>query len=508
MYVTQSKSSSLQLSTGSYRQIIRSTGITGFAQSAQIILKIIANKFVAVLLGPAGIGTIGLLQSTIDLINSISGVGLGSSAVRDVAYAAATNDKKRIAVTITVLKRLCIITGFIGTLFTLLCAPLLSNWIFHTASYTNDFRLLSLVLLVVQITVGQQAILQGYRKLKEMAFSSIAGGTLALLLTVPLYFIYGTDAIVPVIIISSVIYLLAAIFFSRKIRPEKIELSVRDTFRNAKGMIGLGLVTMLSGLFIIISILQLRILIGNELGVYYVGIFQAGWGIESFYLQMLFQAMSRDYYPRLSAASDSPEQMKKLVNEQLHIGLLIAAPIIAVMLFLSPFLIHLMYSSEFYTAAGLLQWLMLGTLLKVIVWPVAFVLPAKRATKIYLLTEAVGSFGIWILAKLLIGRFGIDAVGIAYLLNYGFYMIMIFSITGKLISFRFDRFSILLILLTTGIIAIEFLFRSAENFTMISVITGILSSGFLIAWSFYHLNRLVGIKAAFAAKFKSAGSKG
>ncbi|MFI5172641.1 MAG: oligosaccharide flippase family protein [Chitinophagales bacterium] len=493
------------METTSYKQIIRSTGITGIAQSIIIILKIIGNKFIAVLLGPVGIGYMGLLQSTIDLINNISGLGLGSSAVRDIAVASKSEDAHKISSTILVLKRLCIVTGIAGTIFTFICAPFLSRWAFQNNDHINDFRYLSVALFITQIAIGQQAILQGTRRLKEMAISSITGTAAGLILTVPLYFIYGKDAIVPAILISAGIYLFTSWYFSRKVKTIKTQLSINETLSSAKGMITLGFATMLSGLFILISIYQLRLLINQELGMFYVGIFQAGWGIEAIYLQMLFQAMSRDYYPRLSAISNSPTEMNKLVNEQLHISILIAAPIISIMILVSPLLIQLMYSPEFYSAASLLQWLLMGTLLKIFAWPVAFVLPALRSTRIYLLTEAFASLGIWLIARLLIDRFGIEAVGIAYMLNYILYCTLVFFIARRLISLKFDKFTFTVISVSAVFIAITFILRRNEYFSTLSIIGATSASCLLIAWSVFHLNRVAGIKGIILRKFRSVG---
>lgn len=493
------------MSTGSYKQIIRATSITGIAQAILIVLKIIGNKFIAVIIGPAGIGYMGLLQSTIDIINNVSGLGLSSSAVRDVAYASASKDSKKISTTIIVLKRLSIITGIAGTIFTLIFANYLSNLAFHNYDHVNEFRLLSIVAFITIIALGQQAILQGYRKLKEMAFASIIGSMLGLIGTIPLFLIYGTNAIVPVIIISACIYLFTTWYFSKKVNHETIPLSMNETFQKSKSMIKLGFTIMLSGLFILISIYQLRILINHKLGIFYVGIFQAGWGIQAVYLQMLFQAMSRDYFPRLSALSDSPKEMIKLVNEQLHIGILIGAPIISVMLLISPILIQLMYTPEFSSSVALLQWLLLGTLLKIFAWPIAFILPALKATKVYLFTEAIGSFGIWIIAWSIIDKYGLEAIGIAYLLNYIFYIILVFLIAHRLVSLKLDRFSYIAIGVSILLVGITFLSRPVNPISNTSIIIGILSSCILITWSFFHLNRLTNFKETLLERIKNIG---
>ena len=54
-----------------------------------------------------------------------------------------------------------------------------------------------------------------------------------------------------------------------------------------------------------------------------------------------------DYYPRLTQALGDMDRANLLINEQIEIGLLIAAPLITIMLALAPWAISLLYSNEF-----------------------------------------------------------------------------------------------------------------------------------------------------------------
>lgn len=59
---------------------------------------------------------------------------------------------------------------------------------------------------------GELAILQGVRMLKQLAYSSIIGSLLGLMVGVPLYYYYGYDGIVPAMIVLSLMtYLLIGI---------------------------------------------------------------------------------------------------------------------------------------------------------------------------------------------------------------------------------------------------------------------------------------------------------
>ena len=191
-----------------YRQIAKATSLFGGVQVFQIIITIIKSKFVAILLGPFGMGIVGLLSSTTGLITELTNFGLGTSAVRDISEANGTQDEKRISTVITVMRRLVWLTGLLGAGITLIFSPLLSQMTFGNKEYTAAFVWLSITLLLNQLSSGQLVLLQGLRKLQDLAKANVLGSLIGLIITVPLYYLLGVRGIVPVIIITSIISLI------------------------------------------------------------------------------------------------------------------------------------------------------------------------------------------------------------------------------------------------------------------------------------------------------------
>ncbi|MCZ2336705.1 MAG: oligosaccharide flippase family protein [Chitinophagales bacterium] len=107
----------------SYRQIVKATSIYGGVQVIQILINIIKSKFIAILLGPSGMGIAGLLTSSIEFIQSLTSFGLKTSAVKDISEADASKNELRISIKIKVFRRLVWITGLIGACVTLIFRP-------------------------------------------------------------------------------------------------------------------------------------------------------------------------------------------------------------------------------------------------------------------------------------------------------------------------------------------------------------------------------------------------
>ena len=68
----------------------------------------------ALLLGPAGFGLMGLYLSIVDLAETIAGMGVNTAGVRQIAAAVGSGDKERIARTAKVFRRSSMALGLPG----------------------------------------------------------------------------------------------------------------------------------------------------------------------------------------------------------------------------------------------------------------------------------------------------------------------------------------------------------------------------------------------------------
>ena len=131
----------------------------------------------AILLGPAGFGLMGLYSSIVDLAQSVASMGVNSSGVRQIAEAAGSDDKERIARTATVLKRFGCAWGawcdFAGHHFsTSICIDV------RESRATGAVALLSIAVFLKVVSGGQGALIQGMRRIASLAKMNILGAAL------------------------------------------------------------------------------------------------------------------------------------------------------------------------------------------------------------------------------------------------------------------------------------------------------------------------------------------
>lgn len=421
----------------SYRQIMKATSIFGGVQVFQIIIGIIRSKFIAVLLGPLGMGISGLLTSTTGFVAALTNFGLSTSAVKDISAAHSTGNEVRLATIAKVFRRWVWVTGTMGAVLTAALSPWLSELTFGNRDYTFAFIWISITLLLNQISSGQSALLRGMRQIRYMAQAGMYGSVIGLFTTIPLYYFYGIQGIVPGIIVTAITTLSLTWYYAHKLDIKPIYVSKARTLAEGKGMLKMGFMISLSGLITLGAAYVVRIYISNTGGVDQVGLYSAGFAIINTYVGMVFTAMSTDYYPRLAAVAHSNEKSKEVINQQAEIAILILAPIILVFLVFINWVVIILYSTKFTPINDMILYAALGMFFKAASWSMAFIFLAKGASKVFFWNELITN--VYLLALNLLGYkyFGLLGMGISFMVAYFLYVIQVFFVSRYKYQFSF-----------------------------------------------------------------------
>lgn len=427
----------MQDNKSSYRSVFKATSLFGGVQVYQILIQIIKSKVIAVLLGPAGVGVIGLFQSGLDLIKNVTSMGLSSSAVRDVSEANGTGNHERITKTLSVVSQLSWITGLIGLVIVIVSSPLLSRSLFGNYDYTVSFILLSFTLLFDQLSAGQRVVIQGLRRLKDLAKCSAIGVTLGLIVSIPFYYWMRIKGIVPTLILTSICSLIISWLYSRRIKVEQTRVSIRESVRQGRQMLIMGLSMSFSGIFTTVVAYITRGYIQSVGGIEEVGLYQAGFVIMTTYVGLVMNAIATDYYPRLASINNDNEKCREAVCQQGEIGTMILAPLLVVCLVFMPYVLKILYSDDFLAANLYISWACLGMILRFGSWIISYLFVAKAETKMFVINEL--SSCVYALLFNIAGYkiCGLQGIGIAFAVSYLLYFIQVYLIARSRYRFRF-----------------------------------------------------------------------
>jgi antigen flippase len=440
----------------SFGESLRAAAIIGGGEGITYVIGMVRTKVVALLLGPSGVGLIALYLAYMGLLQTISGLGIASSGVREVAEANSTNDPEKIAARVKTLRRACWLTGMLGLCLAVAVAAPASRWLGSAESSTFEFALLGFAVLLQAVLGGQLSLLQGTRRLADLTRIKVYGVCATTVLAIVAYSFFGRNAIVPVLIASVLVQLALSWFFSRRVSLVRVTQTWRQTAADSQQLIGLGFSFMWSALLGAGTTSLLGFLVVRELGVEANGMYSAAWMLSGLFAGFILGAMGTDFYPRLTAVQSNHGKVNRLVNEQTEIAILLALPGLLGTLAFAPLLIQLFYSAKFLPAAQLLPWFVVGVFGQVVTWPLGYILIAKGAKKLYALTETL-NHGIRFLASVsLLNFIGLKGLALAVPLSYVFCAAIMLPIVNRLVGFAWNGTSVRLLLVSLFFVAAGF----------------------------------------------------
>ena len=412
----------------------------GAASLLNILFGLVRMKAAAVLLGPAGVGLFGLYQHLVATASTAAALGFGTVGTRQVAEANAKGNEDEVAAA-----RRALFWGSLGlaalgsSVFFLLRGPIARN-ILADPLHTTDVGWLAIGVALTVLAGSQTALLNGLRRVGDLARIQVTSGIMALVLGIGALLLWRQDGMVVLIIVGPMTSFVMGHWYVSKLRPIGTgPTPLRVLTGQLRMMALLGLAFMVSSLVTSLGNLAVRTLVQRELGLDALGQFQAAWMIGMTYLSFVLGAMATDYYPRLTGCIHDKAAACRLINEQTEICLLLAGPVLIALLALCPWVIQLLYSAEFTPAVAILRWQLLGDIFKLLSWPLGFALLAAGAGKTFVLTETTG-IGVFVLGVAVgLPIFGLVATGVAFLALYLAYLPLVYWFGYRRLGFFWTR---------------------------------------------------------------------
>ncbi len=430
----------------SRRGALKSTSIIGGSTVISLAIRIVRTKVLALLLGPSGVGLEGLYNSIIDLARTVSSLGISISGVRQIAAAVGSGDRQVIALTVVTLRRVSIITGAVGTLLLFLVREPISRLTFGNAEHATGIGIISLALFFGVVNGSQGALLQGVRRIGDLAKMGVIGALIATVVSIPIVYVWGQKGIPYYLVLVAAMTTLVSWLYARRVQVERLVLSLKQVASEASTLLKLGAILLFSALMPFGAMYLVRVLVTRQEGMAGVGQFQAANNLSTIYVSFILQAMSADFYPRLTGVATDRAKCNRVANEQVEISLLLALPGILGTLVLAPLIIHLFYSAKFGMAAEILRWQIIGVLFQVACWPLGMIPVAAGRAKLSLFAETLGSASYLLLAWVGLQCFGLPGTGMAFVGSYIIYWFLIFWVVKRVTGFAWSARNIQLTL--------------------------------------------------------------
>ncbi len=376
----------MKTSNDSYDHVLKYTGMFGGVQVLVTLIGLVRNKFMALLLGTAGVGFNALFVSMQNFASQCTNLGISFGAVPKLSEYYEEQQEEQLEYHIQVIRLWSMIAAGLGFLFCVAVSPLMNDLSFTWGNHTLHYAMLGVSVAMLTLTGGETAVLKATRRLGALAKIQIYTAIISVLVSIPLYYYYGHSGVIPVIVSMAAVTMVATMRYSYRSYPLRLQWT-GSVLKSGAGMIRLGVAFVLAAAVGSASEMFIRAFLNVEGGLGDVGLYNAGFMLTITYAGMVFSSMEQDYFPRLSAVSKDVEKTNETVNKQMEVSLLLLAPMLVALLTALPVLVPLLFSNEFLPVVGMAQVAVLAMYFKVLNLPVAYITLARSKSLAYLLLE-------------------------------------------------------------------------------------------------------------------------
>jgi antigen flippase len=411
----------------SFARILRSSALMGGAQAVTLAMAFLRSKLIAVLIGPSGIGLMGVLGAFNSNVSNVAGWSLGTSAVRTVAGAAEPDKERKVAAVRTFGRRLAW-AGLFGVLLLVLPVGYLT---FKSQDYALELLIAGLAVPCVVATGMWSALLQAGGHIGSMAKAQMASSVVGLLIGLPFIYFFGSVGIAFSILLAALATATVTWRAAMKLSPPVL---AETTAADIRELVQLGVALQLGAVLGAISTYLVRVLIlrshGDDLaaGLADAGFYQAAFAVTGSLPGVIFSATSSDFYPRVAAAKDEDEA-RLITERQIQASLLLATPILMGLLTMGPLAMRFLYAEGFEPAVPLLDWFAWAIFINLLGWPLGFWVIARRSKRAVAIFQSLLSVSIVLLALFIIPHWGVTGAAVAYFCSSLVYAMLLLVFT-------------------------------------------------------------------------------
>ena len=407
--------------------LVKTSILTFIATAIKMLAGLVINKAVAVYIGPTGLALVGQFQNFSQLVMTAARGAINSGVTK---YAAEYGkDDERIPILFSTASKISLAASVIVGAGIVIFSNYVSLQFLKSEEYDYIFVIFGFTIVLFVINNLLLSILNGLKEIKTWVMINIIQSLYSLVFTTLLIVFLGLDgALIALVTNQSVIFFIV-IWMLRKHPVIKLE-NFRGAFDTpeAKKLGGFALMAITSAATVPVSHLIVRNYLSENLSWDAAGYWQAIWYISTMYLMVVTTTLSIYYLPKLSEITDKAE----LRNELLQ-GYKIIMPIVIVMsvtiFLLKDFIIWLLFTEDFAPMRELFFWQLVGDVMKLAAWLIAYLMLAKAMTKTFIATEIVFSLSFVLLSIWFVNQYGLVGMSYSFAVNYTLYFFVMISVT-------------------------------------------------------------------------------
>jgi len=405
------------------RRLVRSTAILGLGSIATVVAAIVRAKILAARLGPEGTGVLAQLASLTAVLVPLATLGVGNGLVAMIAEARAANDFARVHALTRMGKRIAWGVGGGLAIAAAAASPWLAAGIYRDAAFIWAILLGAASVPLSAAASIHISMLQGHQAVRSMASLNVTIAVAQIATIVPLAFLWGVPGAVAQLVVIAAIW---AWWSARLLAPltPRAPRAGSGSGSGAEGsrplmrpLLRYGISSLLVGLSSTLTLLILRSMLVEKLGLGPNGIYQVCVGVSGLLMPTILNAITANVWPEIAGLPPEGD-IGPTMRSGVRLAFLLTTGFCAAILVGAPIWVPLFYSGRFLPALDLLPIQFLGDYFRAAAWMFGIWLVPRNRLRPWVLFDVIYGVTLLLAFVLLVDRLGLKSVVIGYVIAH------------------------------------------------------------------------------------------
>lgn len=393
------------------------TSKNGVATAFRLASGFVVSKVLAVFVGPAGLAILGQMSNISNIFQTISSGGITIGITKYISeYADDKIRQQKIILNALIITFIC---SALCSVFILFFYKYINNVIFDQQNYESIVLIFGATIVVFSFNTAISAVLNGLKNFKLYIRINIISSVLTLISTLILvYFFNLYGALLSVIVVPSAVFFISWYLVRKEPWATKAFFFTRPDLKIVKLFGKFSLMALNNAVVGGLVQIVVRHLLTKNMSLEVAGIWDGMNRLSSAYLILITTSIQIYYLPLLSYIKDRKLLWREIVKTEKIILPLTLIAFILIYIFRG-IIIEILFSPKFYLMQSIIGLQLIGDLIKVGSWIMAYTFYAKAMTKQLILTDTIFTTTYVIIAYLFLTQtnLGLSSVYVAYIIN-------------------------------------------------------------------------------------------
>lgn len=387
-------------------------------------ISLFIQRMISLYFGEVGFHLMGQLRNLIQMLTSITSLGVFNGIVKYVAEFREENEQlKKVFSTTFVFWSSGVVVSFLVLFFG---AGYVSDYLFQTREYTFLIKLTALVVPFIGLQRIFNGVINGLSKYKKFVKIDLISYLIGAALTI--YFVYqkNFDGVLFSIAITPFFqFSVLVLIFFKELKQYIPFRKLSFTVPMAKPLLAFSLMSFFATVVLNYLEIEIRNVIVRAISEEGSGIWTAMTSLSKNYMSFSIMLFSMYVLPKFAVIKTQNDFTKEVGNIYKTLLPIFGAGMILVY-FLRSFIIDLVFPGHDKLALEpLFKWQLVGDFIRLMAMVVSYQFIAKKMVRTFIFTELLSTGLFFVFAYFLVHIYGVEGVVIGHLLRYIVYLMVV-----------------------------------------------------------------------------------